>query len=257
MNPIRRKLADGGATFGSWFSIQCNLAAEKYGGLGFDWVILEMQHGFADWHNVTASLQALQLGGTPALIRIHRHDPAEIGLALDLGAIGVVAPMVSTPEQARAIAEAVQYPPRGNRSFGPNRMVLGANALTHDPFCVVMIETVEGLKNVDAIAAIPGVDCLLLGGYDLALSLGIGEGAIYSGVNPPEIDAALDDIVAACRRHHKIAADIALDTATAENRLSRGVRFLPIGVAHLFMLEAAKRQLTAVRALMAPFRGGE
>ena len=248
MRTIREILGTHRATFGSWFSVHCSHSAEKFGQIGFDWVILDLQHGFATWEGVLPLLQALELGGTPSLVRIHRHDPAEIGLALDLGAIGIVAPLVSTPEQARLVAEATRYPPRGTRSWGPNRHAPGSRGLKEDPFCIVMIETVEGLRHLDAIAATPGVDCLLLGGVDLGLSMGIGPGSYPEG-NPRKVDEALDQMIAACRRNGKIAGNIALDHDGVEDMLSRGVRFLPIGVAHLFMLDAAKQMLGSVEPL--------
>ena len=243
MNPIRERLNEG-PTIGSWFNLQCPLTAERFGAGGFDWAILDMQHRFVNWSNLVPLMQALQLGGTLSLVRVPRHDPADIMGVLDLGAIGVVVPLVSTPEQAAIVGSAVRYPPHGDRSWGPNRVVLGANTLAHDPYCIVMIETVEGMKNLDAIAATPGIDCLMLGSFDLAIDMKIEQTVIYSGKTPPEIVQATDDLIAACQRHGKVASCGAMRDEEAIDLLRRGIRFLPVGAAHMFMMDGVARQVT-------------
>ena len=253
MNPIRTVLNGGGATLGSWYGIRCNLIAERYGAVGFDWVIVDLQHGTASWDGLLSLLQSLQLGGTRSLVRVTGHDPAEIGRALDIGAIGVVVPLVSTPEEARLVANATRYPPAGTRSIGQARNTLGGDSLKHDPFCVVMIETVEGMSNLDAIVATPGVDCVLLGGADLAVSMGLPHEQIYSASPPPPVVEAMEKIVAACERHGKVAGNAAVDAADAKGLLSRGIRFIPIGAAAVFLTTAAKRELAECRSVVAQF----
>ncbi len=254
MNPIRQQLQDGHPSIGTWFNLQCPFAAEQFGAAGFDWVILDLQHRFVHWSNLMPLMQALQLGGTKSLVRVPRHDPADIMGVLDLGAIGVVVPLVSTPEQAKIVGDAVRYPPHGNRSWGPNRAVLGADTLAHDPFCVVMIETVEGMRNLDAIAATPGIDCLMLGSMDLAVDMGIPQSAIYSGGTPPEAMAAMDQIIAACQRHGKIASCGVPNDEEAEYLLARGARFIPVGAAHLFLMANARRQAAAAEGWRSQFK---
>jgi len=250
-NPVRDALAGGGASIGSWFGVRDTLMAERFGAVGFDWVIVDLQHGSASWHGLAAVLQALQLGGTKALVRVTGHDPAEIGRALDIGAIGVVVPLVSTPEEARRVADAMRYPPNGTRSFGLVRNTMGAPPLGHAPFCVVMIETVEGMDNLDAIAATPGVDCVLLGAVDLAISMGLPAEEIFRPGASPKVLAELDKIVAACARHGRIAGNAAGDAPDAQRQMARGVRFIPVGAANGFMIAGAKSTLSACRSAIA------
>ncbi len=245
MNPIREQLREGAPSIGTWFNLQCPFAAEQFGSAGFDWVILDLQHRFVHWGNLVPLMQALQLGGTHSLVRVPRHDPADIMGVLDVGAVGVVVPLVSTPEQAKIVGDAVRYPPHGNRSWGPNRPVLGADTLRHDPFCVVMIETVEGMNNLDAIAATPGIDCLMLGSMDLAVDMGVPLSEIYSGGTPDAAMEAMDTIIDACRRHRKVASCGVPNNAEAEDLLARGARFVPVGAAHLMLMENARRQAGA------------
>lgn len=250
MNPVRKALEDGRTTLGSWFGVRCTLMAERFGAVGFDWVIVDLQHGTASWDGLASILQALELGGTRALVRVTGHDPAEIGRALDIGAIGVVVPLVSTPEQARRVADAMRYPPHGTRSFGLARNTLGHPPLGHDPFCVVMIETVEGMNNVDAIAATPGVDCVLLGAVDLAISMGLPPEQIFAATASAPVMAELDRLVAACARHGKVAGNAAVDAADAQRQAARGVRFVPVGAANAFMISGARDTLAACRGVM-------
>lgn len=247
MNSIRKALETEQATIGSWFGIRCALTAERFGTIGYDWVIVDLQHGSASWDGLASILQALQLGGTKALVRVTSHDPAEIGRALDIGAIGVVAPLVSTAQQAHRVASAMRYPPNGSRSFGLIRNTMGIPALSHDPFCVVMIETVEAMDNLDVITATPGVDCVLLGAIDLAISMGLPADEIFAAGGPAPIRAAVDRLVEACARHGKIAGNAAVDAADAQQQVTRGIRFLPVSAASGFMAAGAKRTLDACR----------
>lgn len=253
MNPIKQALEGGAATLGSWYGIRCNLIAERFGAIGFDWVIVDLQHGTASWDGLLSILQSLQLGGTRALVRVTGHDPAEIGRALDIGAIGVVVPMVSTQEQAKLVADATRYPPHGTRSIGAARNTLGGDPLSQDPFCIVMIETVEGMRNLDEIVATAGVDCVLLGGADLAVSMGLPPDQVYATTPPPPVVRAMEQVVAACRRHGKVAGNAAMDAAEIEGLLSRGIRFIPVAAATSFLTVAAKRSLGECREVATHF----
>jgi 4-hydroxy-2-oxoheptanedioate aldolase len=254
MNPVSQALEGGRTTLGSWFGIRDTLMAERFGAVGFDWVIVDLQHGTASWDGLASILQASQLGGTHALVRITSHDPAEIGRALDIGAIGVVVPLVSTPEQARLVANAMRYPPHGSRSFGLARNTFGTAPMRHNPFCVVMIETVEGLANLDAIAATPGVDCLLMGAVDLAISFGLPEEQVFAANPPPEILAALDELVAACTRHGKVAGNATMGAAGVRQQIEHGVRFIPVSAANAFLIAGARNTLAECQAAVTDTR---
>jgi len=253
MNPLRAQLVAGRATIGSWFGVRCNLIAERFGAVGFDWVIVDLQHGTASWDGLLSILQSLQLGGTHSLVRVTGHDPAEIGRALDIGAIGVVVPLVSTAGQAKQVADAMRYPPHGTRSVGLARNTLGKDVLRHDPYCVVMVETVEGMRNLDAIAATPGVDCILLGDADLACDMGLPSEQVFAPSPPPQIVEAIEQVAAACARRGKIAGNAASDAAEVTVMLARGIRFIPISAATAFLTRAASAELGASRSALAQF----
>ena len=224
MDKVREVVATGQPTFGSWVTLGDTVAAELMGKAGYDWVILDTQHGGITWDNMLGVMQALDLGGTRALVRVGWTDPMQIMRAMDLGALGVIVPMVSTAEQAQIAAQAIRYPPHGIRSFGPVRNYYSApGGPPQDPLCFVMIETAEAMDNLDAIAATPGVDGLFVGPVDLALSFGLGPALVM----PEQVLGAIDEVVAACRRHKVIAGCAAL--GNAPELAKRGVQFLTLG----------------------------
>lgn len=244
MDKLREAFAAGRPSLGSWIMLTDTISAEIMGRAGFDWVILDTQHGGIGWDRLTAVLQALDLGATRALVRVGWNDPMQIMRALDLGALGVIVPMVSTPEQARTAAAASRYPPDGIRSFGPVRNpYLSESAKAETPLCFVMIETAEALDHLDAIAATPGVDGLFVGPVDLALSLGHGAALVM----PDAVLAAIGDVVAACERHGKIAGCPAFGLPNAQALIERGVHFVAIGSDTGFIRRAAAGDLAQMR----------
>ncbi len=118
MHRLAAKLQSNTPAFATWVAIANSISAETVGAAGYDCVVLDTQHGGPTWDSLCALVQAMDLGQTPSLVRVGGVDQEQIMRALDLGAAGVVVPMVSTPEQAQLAAQAMRYPPRGVRSFG-------------------------------------------------------------------------------------------------------------------------------------------
>jgi len=213
-------------SFGAWATLGDPLSAELMGKAGYDWLIFDLQHGAATFERLLSAMQAADLGRTPAFVRTPWNAPDQLMRAVDLGACGVVVPMVSTAEQARLAAQAVHYPPHGVRSFGPVRSAyLEPGAPAPEPICMVMIETAEALENLEAIAATPGVGGLFVGPVDLAFSLGIGPGF---DIPQPVLDAC-ERVVEASARHGLIPGCAGMGPAHIEQMLERGMRFLTLG----------------------------
>jgi 4-hydroxy-2-oxoheptanedioate aldolase len=222
---LRETLAAGKSALALWGTSSDPIVAEVLGRLGYDCVILDNQHGGVTWHNMAQLIQALELGGTPALVRPTANDPTLINRALDFGAAGVVVPMVSTAAQAQQAASGCRYPPKGVRSFGPLRNYYGIEYLNSKPLCIVMIETAEALDNLDAIAAVPEVDGLLIGPADLAISMGIG----FSMEMSPQVWNAVDRVVAACKKNGKFSASASLGLANAKQLIEHGIQLVGQG----------------------------
>jgi 4-hydroxy-2-oxoheptanedioate aldolase len=244
VDKVREAQAAGLPSFGVWVTIGDPLSGELVGRAGYDCGILDAQHGGINFDNMLSMIQALDLSGTRALVRPPANDPGQIMRALDLGALGVVVPMVSTEAQARLAAESCRYPPHGVRSFGLVRNHYGVPPIAVEPLCLVMIETAEALGNLDAIAAVPGVDGLFVGPVDLALSLGLGP-QVEMG---DQVLAAIDQVVAACARHGKIPGSASLGMANARALIDRGVRFLGQGADVGFIRRGAAAEAEQLRA---------
>ena len=245
-----RETIDAGVTIGTWLQIGSSQTAEIMGQAGFDWVILDTQHGGMSEATLLPLLQALSTTGTPALVRVNWLDPALIMRAGDLGADGVVIPMVNTPEDAELAVRSIRYPPRGMRSFGPLRnYFIGGEA--KQALCLCMIETVEALANVEKIAAVPGLDGLLVGPADLALSMGLE----FAGPMRPEVLDAIGRVASACKQNGLIAASVAMDPGNLSDQVGRGITFITLGADSLFMRLSAASQLEQVRKLLPPKAG--
>ena len=225
MRPWREKLQRGEPLFGAFQSLPSPVAGEALGQAGADFVVADIQHGALDHSNLLSVIYGIEAGGAAPFVRTARCDPAEVMRALDLGASGVIVPMVSTPQDAAMIGGAMRYGPVGTRSIGPVRgQYLDASA-GDQPLCLAMIETVEGLDNINAIAATAGIDGLFLGPGDLSLSMGLG----LSAEPHPAVTDALHRMVAACRTHGLIAGTVGLQPAAVGPLCAAGVTFLALG----------------------------
>ena len=248
MNVIQQATAEGRPTFGVWSAAPSQPGAEVLGRSGIDWVLLDLQHGAGNEGNLLPLIQAVELGGSSALVRVGWNDPRLIMRVLDLGAIGVVIPMVSTPEQAHLAAQAMRYPPLGNRSFGPIRRFYDPASGEAPVTCIVMVETVEALKHLDDIVSTPGVDAVLVGPVDLALDMGLGLDVTGSH---PDLLAATDQVIAACQRHGRIPGGVALSPQNAEVLLERGMRLLTIGSDAGYIAKGIAADVARARAFTA------
>jgi 4-hydroxy-2-oxoheptanedioate aldolase len=174
-----------------------------------------------DYETALAMIRAVDLTPAAPIVRVPWNDPGIIGRMLDAGAIGVVIPMIQTPDDARRGVEACLYPPAGRRSFGPVRVGLrdgpGYFREANDRVAVIpMIETVEALEAVEDIAATPGVDAVFVGPFDLSVALGLPPG---DNDGKPAFDAALQRIAAAAR-----GADVAMAVLSPRSRRCASVR---------------------------------
>ncbi len=247
MSKFYEYLEAGRPVFGPWVASGDPFSAEIISRSGYDCAILDAQHGGVNWANLGPLLQAMDLGGTPSLVRVGGVDPVQIMRALDLGAAGVVVPTVSTVEDARTAAAAMRYPPEGSRSFGKIRGgYYTADSASRDPLCFAMIETREGIDNLDEIAAVQGLDGLLIGPVDLALALGLGPVLKEND----EVLAVIEKVAQACKRHGKISASASLGMPHARALLDVGVQLVLQGSDMGFMRAGAAacvQQLNAMR----------
>jgi len=222
---------------------------------GFDWLFLDLEHNSMDLDMaVQISVAALGAGIAP----VARVPARQLWLAtriLDGGGLGIVVPHVDTPEEAKAIAAALRYPPLGHRSvagglphFGYEKLGLAetCTAINAATLVIVMLETPQAIANADAIAAVPGIDSLLIGTNDLAMELGIP-----GKFGDERIVAAYQSVVDACRKHGKHAGVGGIsDDALLRRYIEMGVRLVLPGSDFSFLQMAAAERAAAMRSFL-------
>lgn len=242
MGRTLRELWDGTeATIGGWCSIPSPFSAELMGRCGFDWVCIDTQHGVIGYDQMMPMLEALSITATPAFVRVPWNQPDHIMKALDAGAQGVIVPMVSTEEDAKAAVAAAKYPPVGMRSWGPIRAAFDVpdyspETANRRTIVAVMIETPGGVENLDAILAVPGVDAVYVGPSDLALGHGMTP---TLAPTDPEHVTLIETIVDRCRAHGVVAGIHCDSVETVRRWHARGYGMFTVGSDAALMRGAA------------------
>lgn len=242
------RLRSGGSALGYWVVIDSPVSTERLALTGYDYVALDGQHGLLGYSGLLAGLIAIEAAHGPAgVVRVEANNATPIGRALDAGAAAVIVPLVNTPEDAAAAVAATRYPPAGIRSYGPMRsgLRIGPTPAEADRSVLVfaMIETPQGLANVEAIAAVPGLDGLYVGPSDLTLALG-GTTSTDTSV-ASAFDEALARVLDACATNGIIPGIHSASGDIARERLDAGFRFVSIA-SDLTHLEAAARSHLSV-----------
>ena len=232
MRFLRKRVLAGEVLAGTFCNLGSPITTEIAGRAGFDWLLLDLEHGAGDQSELMHQLQAAGAADTPALVRIAWNEPWRFKRVLDAGAAGVMVPWVSTPEEARAAAQATRYFPDGVRGaatlirangFSRNRDEYLA-AANDNLLTVVQIETRQAVDNAAAIAAVDGVDVLFVGPFDLSIGLGIG-----GNFDHPRFTAALEQVVAGARAAGKAAGILLQRPDQVAATVKRGFSFIAIG----------------------------
>jgi 4-hydroxy-2-oxoheptanedioate aldolase len=230
MRGLRARLSAKRGLLNGYLMLPSAAVAEFYARQGFDMVTVDLQHGLQDYASALSILQALGACDVLPMVRIPWLDPGLIMKLLDAGAMGVTCPMVNTAEDARRLVTYAHYPPEGERSLGPIRAsaVYGesyAQEANHSIATLAMIETREGLANVEAIAATDGLTGLYIGPGDLALALGRPS---YQDRFDVQVEAAVAEIVAASRRHGRFVGTFAATPERAHVLVRQGFDFVTL-----------------------------
>ena len=229
-NLTKRLLSSGKTALGTICTSASPLVAEAFGHVGFDYLIVDLQHGENNLGNLQGMLQAVSATPAIPLVRVPANMPIYIQRALDLGAYGVIVPMVNTRVDAELIMESVRYAPAGSRSWGPVRGALygGSDyfAKAHEELLtIVMLETAEGLKNAREIMSVPGVDGCFIGPNDLSISLGF---SAEMETLPEPVEQAIAAILDAAAATGKAGGIQTLSGAGARARVAQGFRLVSV-----------------------------
>jgi 4-hydroxy-2-oxoheptanedioate aldolase len=249
-NGVREAWREGRAVINSWLGIPSSFSAEVMAGMGWDSLVVDMQHGMIDYQMMVTMLQGISTTNVTPLVRVPWNDPAHIQKALDAGAYGIVCPMINNRAEAEKFVGSCRYAPLGYRSSGPIRASLYGgpdyHAKANDIVVALgMIETQEALDNLDAILSTPGLDAIYVGPSDLSISLGYAPG----GDKPDEwMMAALKKVLDGCKRH-KVQPGIHCGAPSyAKKMIEMGFTFVTIGGDNRFMTMGGQAALQEMRS---------
>lgn len=246
-NRFKRALGEEGLQYGLWLGLGSPVAAELGACAGFDWVLVDGEHGANDYRSVYSQVQAVEGSGASAIVRLPDDNPARIKRYLDMGAQSLLIPMVDTAEQAQKLVSAVRYPPRGIRGLATS--ITRASRWTQiedyarqadEQIClIVQAESVTALDNLKEITAVEGVDSVFIGPSDLSASMG------YLGQpGHPEVRAAVAQALRDIAAVGKAPGTLAGSPEEVRRHAENGAKFLGIG-SDTGLLVAATRDLLA------------
>ena len=249
-NKLKARLAAGKAGVNGWLAIPSGFSAEVMAGCGWDSITVDMQHGVQDYQSMVQCFQAMDRFPITPLVRVPWNEPGIIGKALDGGAWGIVCPMVNNAAEAKALANAALYPPIGKRSNGPIRAAAYGEASSYqstandEVLVIPMIETQEGIDNIDAILSVPGISGIYIGPSDMGFSLGL---VPILDREEPLILGIYEKLLASCKKHGKFAGIHNGTAAYAARMIGMGFRFVTIANDSGLMARAAKEAVMATR----------
>ena len=248
-DPFRSRILRGDTLFGLFLDLSSPASAELCGRAGYDWLLVDLEHGSGTEADLPGMLMAVESTGAAALVRPQSGERLRIGRALDLGAIGIMVPRLESAEDAREAVTYLRYPPTGVRGVALRTRGAGLGSVAHADVGqindrivgIVQIESAGALKEADAIAATDGVDVLFVGPADLSHSLGVpGQYGHETYL------AALDTVIDACAKHGKSPGILLYDTAIIPRYLELGFRFVGIGADGALVSAGAHAALATV-----------
>jgi len=243
MKNLKQRLLNGETLNGCWLNLGSAVTAEIVGLSGFDWVLIDLEHGAGSESSTLSQIQALEHTSAGVIVRAESTEPQRIHRVLDMGAEGVMCPKVRNAEEALKVVKGLHYPPFGNR--GVAKMVRATQfAQNFNDYYqkskdqilgVVQIETIEVLSHLDEVAAIEGVDVLFIGPADLSMELGI-----FGQFDHPVFVEALNKIVAAAKKANKAVGILFFNPDDYQRYHNLGIRFLACGADATFVAEGAR-----------------
>lgn len=245
-NHLHDVLAEGGLALGAQLRFGSAAIAELFAAAGFDFVVIDGEHAPQTPVGIQSQLQAVNSYPCTPIVRFGRNDPDEIRLALDMGAGGVLVPLLKTAAEVEALVRACRYPPEGTRSYGPSRAHRYGFDKDYFPrsapklVSMIIIETAEAVDNIDEILAVDGLDTFVMGPADLSIALGVP-----MQMDHPMLEAATEKVLDAARRAGKPAGvTVYPGGAEASHLVEAGARVLLAG-GDEWMLHASCSEMVA------------
>lgn len=235
---FKKQLRDGQPKLGLFLNSHSSTVAEQLAHSGYDWLLVDTQHGPMSFETLSTMLAGISSGGAKSMVRVAGyHDRGGIQQSLDMGADGVLVPYINTAEEARQAVSCCRYPTAGTRSvYFPQRSMnkaglLGyAGAANDNVMIALQVETADCIENIEEIAAVPGVDMLFLGQNDLCMSMGLYEKYVFPEMyTSPELLEATEKLRAAAKKNGVILGLFLFGTARVGEFLQKDFTFISVG----------------------------
>jgi 4-hydroxy-2-oxoheptanedioate aldolase len=235
---FKQEMRDGKLKLGLFLNSHSPTVAEQLAHSGYDWLLVDTQHGPMGYEKLSAMLCAIAAGGAKSMVRVAGYnDRAGIQQALDLGADGVLVPYINTAEEARQAISCTKYPMEGTRSvYFPQRSMNKAGLLGYagnsnkNVIVALQVETADCIKNMAEIAAVPGVDLLFLGQNDLCMSMGLYVKYEFPLMyTSPELQAATEKLIAEANKNKVILGLFLFGTSRVAEFVEKGFTFISLG----------------------------
>jgi 4-hydroxy-2-oxoheptanedioate aldolase len=234
-NPVKKKIDEGEVAYGFYLHWPCPDIVEFAGHLGFEWVFIDAEHGPIGPRECTELIRACNVVGLVPIVRVPENNQATILGYLETGAMGIIAPHVNTASDAQALVDAVKYSPMGKRGAGSGTRAanFGVTQTANEYFrrtnevtiVSALVEEEAGVRNLDEILAVEGVDVVGIGAGDLAMSMGLPGQA-----NHPDVRKMVDDAEARIAASCKVLDAVVGDAAGARQAVARGARLVAVGI---------------------------
>ena len=246
---LRQRIDNGDVLWGFYLTLPAPEIVELV--KDYDWVWVDGQHGQLSYETILGCVRVGDVVDVPTIVRTSGHDYSQIGPVLDTGASGVMVPMIHNAQQGRAVASAARFSPLGHRSFGGRRVVdrFGGGytaSANEDTILLGQIESIEGLANVEEIAAVPGIDGLMFGPVDYALECGLDAKSALN-LSEPAVWEAARKIGESCSKHGKVACTIINSVETAVRLVEEGYQMLSISIDAALLGSGASERLNDFR----------
>jgi 4-hydroxy-2-oxoheptanedioate aldolase len=251
-NHVKQRVKSGKAQFGTLLHLADPLAAELMAAVGFDWLLVDTEHGPIDLATLATMFATITRYPVAPLVRVHALNEENVKRVLDAGAWGVLAPNVKTREEAELLVAACKYPPAGRRSLGAGRFALSFRTdpatyfkrANDEILIIAQIEHIDAVKNIDRILSVPGIDALYVGPNDLCASMGLPP-----SLEPPhrEFDEAMQAVFASAQRHSVVPGIHCQLAETVNRRIHEGWKLVGMVNDQRFLVAAARAAREAVK----------
>jgi len=248
---LKQKLKNNELTLGSWVTIGHPAVIDIMASAGFEWLVVDIEHTSIDLTTAHNLITTIQANGMKALVRVSKNEEVIIKRILDMGADGIVVPMVKSKEDALEAIDYAKYPPIGKRGVGlfrAQKYGLGFDEykkwVNEELVIIAQIEHIEAVRNIDEIITTDGIDGVIIGPYDLSGSMG------YPGeYHRDDVKNAIDNVLTSCKKHHIPSGFhvIESDPSKLNERIEQGCTFLAYSLDFFFLGDCAREGMSKVK----------